>query len=162
MSRKLLALNLVLLALAAGLFLKLRQRYRVDQAQEREFLSQAPHIRALLAPPAPPLPPQVKPADYAEVAEKMLFSKDRNPTVVVQPPPPPPPPPPMPALPLYFGQMSIGQPVLLLGVANNGEQKSYRVGDEVGKFKLVAFDRDTLTLEWDGKPVVRKLQELVP
>jgi hypothetical protein len=68
----------------------------------------------------------------------------------------------MPALPFYYGQMAIGQPVVLLGVTNNGEQKSYHTGDEVGKFKLVAFDHDSITFEWDGKPVVRKLQELIP
>src|SRR5215469_7025143 len=132
-------LNFALLALVGVLIWQLRLKYRAEESEQRAFLSQAPHIRALMAPPAPPSLPVVKPADYAEVAEKMLFSKDRNPNVIVQPPPPPPPPPPMPALPFYYGQMAIGQPVVLLGITNNGEQKSYRVGDDVGKFKLMAF-----------------------
>ncbi|MBV8845409.1 MAG: hypothetical protein JO307_21580 [Bryobacterales bacterium] len=162
MSRRLWLLNFALVALVGVLFWRLRLKYLAEESEQRAFLSQAPHMRALLAPPAsPPLGP-VKPADYAEVAEKMLFSKDRNPNVIVQPPPPPPPPPPMPALPFYYGQMAIGQPVVLLGVANNGEQKSYHVGEDVGKFKLTAFDVETITFEWDGKQVVRKLQELIP
>src|SRR5262249_47742245 len=102
------------------------------------------------------------PGEYNDVAQKMLFAKDRNPNVVIAPPPPPPPPPPMPALPTYFGQMAIGEPVVLLAAAPNGEQKSYRAGEDVGKFKLLAFNQETITFEWDGKEVVRKFAELAP
>jgi hypothetical protein len=161
MNRRLWLMNLALLALVGVLGWKLRLKWASGQAEERAFLSQAPRVRALIAPPPPPSPGPVKPSDYAEVAEKTLFSKDRNPTVIVQPPPPPPPPPPMPALPFYFGQMAIGDPVVLLGTGQN-EQKSYHAGEAVGKFKLVAFDRESVTFEWDGKPVVRKIQELAP
>ena len=162
MTRKFLLLNLALLAAIGWFGWRIRLKWRADQAQERAFLSQAPRVRALLAPPAAPALAPVKPADYADVAEKTLFSKDRNPNVVVQPPPPPPPPPPMPPLPFYYGQMAIGKPVVLLSIAQNGDQKSYGAGDAVGKFKLLAFDRDSVTFEWDGKPVVRKIQDLVP
>lgn len=161
MNRKLWLLNLALLALVGALGWKLRLKWANNQAEERAFLSQVPRGRALIAPPAPPPAAPVKPADYADVAEKTLFSKDRNPTVIVQPPPPPPPPPPMPALPYYYGQMAIGNPVVLLGTAQS-EQKSYHAGEAVGKFKLLAFDRESVTFEWDGKPVVRKVQELTP
>ena len=162
MNRKVLLINLALLALIGWFGWRIRLKWRADHAEERAFLSQAPRPRTLLPPSPTPGPAPVKPADYADVAEKMLFSVDRNPTVVVQPPPPPPPPPPMPALPFYFGQMSIGKPVVLLSIAQNGEQKSYGAGDEVGKFKLLGFDPDSITFEWDGKPVVRKVQDLVP
>jgi hypothetical protein len=161
MIRKLWILNIALLAGVGVLGWRLKLKWTAGQTEERAFLSQVPRIRALVAPPAPPPLPAVKPADYADVAEKTLFSKDRNPTVVAAPPPAPPPPPPMPALPYYYGQMAIGDPVVLLGTAAN-QQKSYRSGEEVGKFKLLAFDRDSVTFEWDGKPVVRKIQELTP
>src|SRR5215471_13900814 len=160
-NRKIWLLNLALVALAGLLGWRLRLIWLAGETQERAFLSQAPNIRAIIAPPAPPLPAPVKPADYDQVAQQMLFSRDRNPNVIVQPPPPPPPPPPMPALPSYYGQMAIGEPVVLLSVAPNGEQKSYHKGEEVGKFKLVAFDADSITFEWDGKNVVRKLAEVM-
>lgn len=162
MNKRVWLLNLALLALIGSLGWLLRAKWREGNAQERAFLQQAPHIRALMTPPAPPLLAQVTPAEYNDVAQKMLFARDRNPNVVVAPPPPPPPPPPMPALPVYFGQMAIGEPVVLLSPTPNGEQKSYHKGEDVGKFKLVAFDTETITFEWDGKDVVRKFSELVP
>jgi hypothetical protein len=158
--RKIWLLNFALLTVAAALGWQLRLKWMAGRMQERAFLSQAPHVRALIAPPPPPPLPQVKPSDYDQVAQQMLFSKDRNPNVIVQPPPPPPPPPPMPALPVYYGQMAIGKPVALLSVTAGGEQKSYHAGEDVGKFKLIAFDSDSITFEWDGKNVVRKLSEV--
>jgi hypothetical protein len=160
-NRKIWLLNLALVALAGLLGWRLRLIWVAGETQERAFLSQAPNIRAIIAPPAPPLPAPVKPADYDQVAQQMLFSRDRNPNVIVQPPPPPPPPPPMPALPSYYGQMAIGEPVVLLSVAANGEQKSYHKGEDVGKFKLVAFDADSITFQWNGENVVRKLAEVM-
>lgn len=159
-NRKIWLLNLGLVALAGVLGWRLRLMWLAGETQERAFLSQDPHIRALIAPPTPPLPAPVKPADYDQVAQQMLFSRDRNPNVILPPPAAPPPPPPMPALPSYYGQMAIGEPVVLLSVAANGEQKSYHKGEAVGKFKLVAFDADSITFEWDGKNVVRKLAEV--
>ena len=91
----------------------------------------------------------------------MLFAKDRNPNVVIPPPPPPPPKPPVPALPAYFGQMAVSDPVVFLA-ANSGEQKSYHVGDKVGPFKLAGFDREKITLTWNGETIERKLEELKP
>jgi hypothetical protein len=101
-------------------------------------------------------------AEYLEVAQKMLFSKDRNPNVILPPPPAPPPEPPMPPLPAYHGQMAIGDPVVFLSVGANGAQKSYKTGEKVGDFEVVSFDRDKITLAWNGKTVERKLQELAP
>ncbi len=161
MNRKLWLLNFALLVLAGFLVWTLRARWKEGAAQQHAFFSQAPNLRALMMPPTPPVPP-VTPAEYNDVAQKMLFAPDRNPNVVIAPPPPPPPPPPMPALPVYYGQMAIGEPVVLLAVSPNGEQKSYRKGEDVGKFKVVAFDRETITFQWDGKDVVRRLEELLP
>jgi hypothetical protein len=91
----------------------------------------------------------------------MLFAKDRNPNVPVEPPPPPPVKPPLPPLPAYYGQMTLGDPVVLLA-ANNGEQKSYHVGDKIGPFELASFDREKIVLKWRDETVERKLEDLKP
>jgi hypothetical protein len=103
----------------------------------------------------------VAPAEYIDVAGKMLFSKDRNPTVVVEPPKPAPEPV-MPALPSYHGQMAIGEPVILLSPSANAAQRGYHAGDLVGDFKLVSFDENRVAFEWKGKNVERKIEELRP
>jgi len=41
-------------------------------------------------------------------------------------------------------------------------QKGFRAGDTVGPFKLVAFNRETITLEWHGKPKDYPLADLKP
>lgn len=162
MNRRILLLSLALLALAGSLGWLLRQKWLEARAHERAVLSRQANIRPLPPPPAPPAAVPVSPADYFEVAQKTLFSKDRNPNVVLDPPPPPKPDPPMPALPVYWGQMSFGDPVVILTVAKAPDQKSYHRGDSIGDFKLVAFDNDSITFDWNGKQVERKLLELAP
>lgn len=161
MSRKLIALNLVLIALGAALIWLLRVRWLEIQAHERAIFEQASRARAVLPlpPVAPPKP--VAAADYLDVAQKTLFSKDRNPVVVIELPPPKPEAP-MPALPAYHGQMAIGDPVVFLSTGGNGGQKSYHAGEKIGPFELVSFDRENITFDWNGKTVERKLQELTP
>lgn len=165
MNPRIVYLSAALLALAGLLGWRLRVRYLDAQAHERAVLNHAAHPRPVPPPPPAPVPAPIAPADYVDVAQKTLFSQDRNPNVVIEPapaPPPPPPPPPMPALPVYYGQMSLGDPVVVLTTSKTPEQKSYRVGDTVGDFKLVAFDRDSITLEWNGKTIERNLHDLAP
>jgi hypothetical protein len=92
------------------------------------------------------------------VAQKMLFSKDRNPNVPIEPPPPPPPKPKMPALPVYYGQIGLGDPVVLLSMG--GEQQSYHVGDKIGPFKVLAFDAETIAFEWNDERVEKKIADI--
>ena len=160
MNRRLLLLDVILLAGAAALAWKLYTDRLGAQARERAVLARQVEPKKLLAPPSPPPVRQVSPAEYLEVAGKMLFSRDRNPTVVIEAPPPKPEPP-MPALPSYHGQMAIGEPVAFLSTAAVA-QRSYRAGDTIGDFKLISFDRDTIEFEWRGKSVERKLEELRP
>jgi hypothetical protein len=160
MNRKLILLNLVLMALAVWLGWTLRQRWLEGQARERAIFINAARKMALLSPP-PLVPPKtVMAAEYLDVAQKMLFTKDRNPNVVIEPEKPKPEPP-MPPLPAYYGQMTLGDPVVFLATGP-AAQKSYHPGDKVGPFELVTFDREKITLAWNGKTVERKLQELVP
>lgn len=163
MNRKLVFLNLSLLALAAALAWTLRNNWFSAQSQQRAVIHKQVEPKKLLAPP-PVAPAQpVAPAEYLDVATKMLFSKDRNSTVVIEVPPPKPvpPEPPVPALPGYHGQMAIGEPVAFLSTSA-AAQRSYRAGETVGDFKLISFDTESIEFEWHGKSIQRKLDELRP
>jgi hypothetical protein len=85
----------------------LRREWTEARAREQAVLLK--RIRPVPPPPCPPLPATepVKAADYNDIAQKMLFSKDRNPVVVVEPPPAPKVVP-MPALPLFHGVVNLG------------------------------------------------------
>ena len=161
MNRRLVLLNLALLALAGALVWTLRTNWIQAKARERAVLQRKVAAKAVLPPPALPGVKAVAPAEYIDVAGKMLFSKDRNPTVVVEPPKPAPEPV-MPALPNYHGQMAIGEPVILLSASATAVQRSYHAGDQIGDFKLVSFDEDRVVFEWKGKNVERKPDQLRP
>ncbi len=163
MNRKLIALNLVLIALAVTLVWVLRARRMEVRSHEKAVLAQAARVRPVLPPPATAAPRPVMAAEYIEVAQKTLFSKDRNPTVVVEVPPRKPDPP-MPPLPQYHGQMAMfGDPVVFLSTPEAAAtQKSYRAGDKVGPFQIVSFDQEKITLTWESKTIERKLSELAP
>jgi hypothetical protein len=163
-NRKLIFLNVVLLALAGWLFWMLRLKWIELHQHEHTVLALSPAVRQRLMPPSPmPLFKPMSATDYNDVAQKMLFSKDRNPNVIVDPPPPPPPappPPPMPDLPAYYGTMALfGDPVILLKLPK-GQQRKYHAGEMVGPFKLVSFDKQKVVFEWDDKIVERKPEEL--
>jgi hypothetical protein len=161
MNRKVIVLNILLLALAGWLGWMVRKSWLEADARQRGFLTQSARAKALAA--APNLPPVERPvaANYLDIDQRTLFARDRNSTVIVDAPPAPAPPPPVPPLPVYHGQMNFGEPVLILSTGQS-DQKSYRKGDAVGKFKLVAFDRENVTLEWDGKDLEHKLTDLAP
>jgi hypothetical protein len=57
--------------------------------------------------------------------------------------------------------MSLGKPIVVLSLKAD-DQKSYHEGDDVGPFKLISFDRESIIFEWEGKTVERKLAELKP
>ncbi|HVN05048.1 MAG TPA: hypothetical protein VMT86_11560 [Bryobacteraceae bacterium] len=161
MKRKLLLADLVLLALAAAAAVHLRQEWvdahTYEQAQLQRRMKPAP------PPPMAPLPVAgpVKAAVYSDIAQKTLFSKDRNPTVVIALPPPPPPKP-MPALPLFHGLVDFGDgPIAVMSENAKAPHRDYRPGESVGPFKLVAVDREEITFEWDGKTITRKVEELL-
>lgn len=158
MNRRMVLLNLALLVLVGALGWVLRANWLEAQSRERAVLRRRVLPKAVLAPPSIPGVQAAAPAEYIDVANKMLFSKDRNPVVVVEPPKPAPEPV-MPALPGYSGQMSIGEPVIFLSVAKD-VQHSYHAGDQVGDFKLTSFDQDNIVLDWNGKTVERKLEDL--
>jgi hypothetical protein len=164
LSRRIVFLNLALLALAAVLCWRLRVYWLSARAGERLILEQTVQPRGVFAPPPPPAVKPFAAVDYLEVAQKTLFSKDRNPTVVIEVPAPKPvpPEPPMPPLPNFHGMMAMfGDSVIILSVGRDNTQKSYRAGDDVGPFKLVSFDRENVKLEWKGKTIDTSPEKLL-
>jgi len=161
LNRKLILLNLTLVALIAMLAWQVRARWRDTQAHQRAILTQQVRAKEIFAPPPPPSVKPITPAEYLEVAQKMLFTKDRNPTVVVEAPPPKPKPK-MPDLPSFYGLIAIGpDPVILLS-DGSAAQQGYHAGEKVGPFAIVSFDSERIRFDWDGEPVERRLSDLAP
>jgi len=152
-------LNALLAVLAGVVVWRLKAGYEEELGRERAFLEKK---TAQPAPPVvviPPVPAQASAANFLEIATKLLFSRDRNPNVVVEEVKVPPPPP-MPPLPAYFGMVRFGgEPKVILSV-NGGTQKSYLAGDGVGDFKLVAIEEEGLEFDWNGKTVKATYAEL--
>jgi len=162
LNRKLVFLNLVLLAAVVAIGGQLRLRWREAKKHEREMIQRAPEVKPQL-PPAPPAP--VKPVaavEYMDVAQRMLLSQDRNPNIILPPPPPPKPDPPVPPMPAYHGQMAWGDLSVVYLSTGNGEQKRYHVGEKVGPFEVVSFDLDNITFDWEGKKIEKKISDLKP
>lgn len=157
MRRRLAIVNLVLAVAVAGLGWQFRRNWRASEARRQQAIQQK--VKPAPAPVAPLLPPVagVDSAQYAGVAQKMLFSRDRNPNVVLDVAPPPP----MPALPFSHGFVDFGgDPTVLLSEKPASSTKAYRPGDEIGDFKVVSVNREEIVFEWDGKQVRRTLAEI--
>lgn len=161
MSRKLWLLNLLLLALIGLSGKQLSERREAAKRRENLLMGRRPAGETV--PPLPALTTVVpaKAVTYTEVATKVLFSRDRNPTVILDAPAPPPPPPPMPPLPRVFGFMNFGgEPRVVLALKGQ-PQRSYHTGDTVGDFKLVDVNNSEITFLWNETTVKRRLEELV-
>jgi hypothetical protein len=160
--RHLWLIDLTLLALVAWAGTSLRDRWDESQGREEALLRQM--IPPLPPPSIPSLPGinPVTPASYMEVAQQFLFSRDRNPNVILPPPPPPPPVKPMPAFPAAYGMIDLGSgPTVILSEKPGAKHRGYRAGETIGEFKLVAIDGRELTFEWDGKQVKKQLDEII-
>jgi hypothetical protein len=159
--RKLLLANLALLGLTVAGVVHLRREWVEGRAREQEVLRK--RLRPVTPPPVAPLPAidPVKAAAYTDIAQKMLFSKDRNPVVVIEPPPPPKVVP-MPPLPLFHGVVDLGDgPMAIMSEGPKGPHRDYQAGDKVGAFTLVAVNNDELVLEWQGQTITKKVDELM-
>ncbi len=158
MTKKLWLLNLLLVAALALLARELRHNWRQAREREQKMLSKQVAPAAVPPVPAVPAPQAVQAVGYAEIAQQTLFSKDRNPNVIVDPPPPPAPPPPFPK---FYGVMNLGDgPEAILSEAQGRQQRSYKVGDEISEFKLAAIRNDELEFAWKEKTFVKKFSEL--
>jgi len=159
MRRRLLLLNLVLVALASAAAWQLRVRWLDGKAREQKLATSVvkPAARAAVEPARPPQPASA--VAYGDVAQKVLFSRDRNPTVTVQAAPVKP----VPAMPVFYGVMDLGGgPVVILSEKAGGLNRGYSMGEKVGDFTLVAVENDELVLDWEGQEIRKKLLELRP
>jgi hypothetical protein len=125
--------------------------------RKQDILAANPPVAAKGAEKTATVEPPPRAASYFEVAEKMLFSKDRNPSVVVDAPPPPKP---MPPLPSAYGVMDIGSGPVAFLAAKGQAQRGYRAGETIGEFKLLEVSPQELAFEWDGKTIRKKVEEL--
>lgn len=160
MKSKLLLLNAVLLvAIGAGVW-RLREAWLAARVREESVLGRRVAPPPLGSPPAAPRTEPVLATSYADIAEKMLFAKDRNPTVVVEVKPEPPKP--MPKLPALYGVMNLlDGTTVIMSEKPDMRHVGVRPGDKIGEFTLVAVNHDEITLAWQGKEVVRRIDDMI-
>jgi hypothetical protein len=151
-------LNLALAALSCLGAWQLRVRWLEARAREAAlYQSQAKPATPAPVVPIPPVEP-VKAIAYGDVAGKMLFSKDRNPTVEIEVEPPKP----MPPMPVAYGVMAFGDVrSAILSPRAGAPHKAFEPGQQVGDLKLVSVSPDELVFEWEGQTIVKRLEELM-
>jgi hypothetical protein len=158
---KLVALNLLLVLALGGIGWQARVRLHEARVKRRTNLG----LKVTPLPP-PPLTPAPKPdsapaTKYAEVATKDLFSKDRNPNVVVDPPKVEAPKP-MPPLPVVYGVLGLPSGTKAIMSEKPGVSgRSVHAGDTIGDFRIAALDPQNVVFDWDGKQISRKIEELI-
>lgn len=163
MTRRLFYLNALLLLISIGLGTRLRMLW--SDARQREDMVRLNNERRLIYRGSPPTPQvqAVNATAYSDIAMRTLFSKDRNPTVIVEVAPPAPEPP-VPPFPKSNGVMMFGGPedarVILTDHPGAG-QRNYKFGDTVGDWQIVKFDSKTITLKWHDKEFTKDLSDLV-
>lgn len=161
MKHRLLALNLLLAAALLYAGFQFHARRVATQARETATLNRQV---APLAPPALaplPVPPAVTASAYEEVAQKDLFDQSRNPNVPIDLPPPPPPLKDPPPLPSFHGMMNLGDgPFAIMSKTASGKQEEVHVGGMIGEFKLLDFNLKEITLEWDGRVIHKRAEDL--
>jgi hypothetical protein len=162
-TKKLILLNLVLLALLGLVCWRFREQYRQMKTHEVAVLGRKMQSAPPPALAALPNPEKLQGAKYLDVAVNNLFSKDRNPNEIPPPPAPPPPPPPVPPFPAARGVMLWGgePPTILLSERPGGSQKGYHPGDKIGPWKILAVTNQHVTFEWDGKQFQKRIDELL-
>jgi hypothetical protein len=161
LKHKLLLINLLLIGLVAASGSVLRQKWLASRVHEETVLKQrAPVAPAPVIAPIPS-PQPAAPAAYNEVAQKLLTARDRNPNIFIEPPPkveekv-------MPPLPFQYGIIDFGAgPTVMLAEKAGAAQHGYHIGDKIGPFKLLGVNTTDILFDWDGKPVQRKLSDLV-
>ncbi len=159
MKGRLALVNFALAALAVLGAWQLRARWLEARARQAALYRQ--QAAPLATPPVVPIPPAqpVTAVKYGDVAQKMLFAKDRNPTVEIEAAPPKP----MPPLPVAYGVLAFGDVrSALLSPKPGAPHRAFEPGEMVGEFKLVSVDPDRIVFEWDGQTIAKSVEELLP
>ncbi|MBI2687915.1 MAG: hypothetical protein HYX27_16525 [Acidobacteria bacterium] len=154
---RLFLLNVLLLGGIAMASMKLMELREETARREAMVHASAPVLPKAKGTTAVPAPDRTVAANYLDIAARLLFSKDRNPTVIIAPPPVMQ----TPALPMAYGVLMIADPPIIMMAAKKGEgQKGYRAGDQIGDYKIVSFDSRSIVLEWNGQKFNKSLQDL--
>ena len=161
MKGKLIWLNVVLAALLIAAVLRVRTEWM--EGKQREVAVRE-HAHKPAPPPAvsvSPPPGGVTAASYGDIAQKMLFARDRNPDVVVEVPAAPPAKP-MPPLPILRGVMGLPDGmVALMSPDAKSRTSGIRVGEKVGEFKVSALSGDEISMTWEDKTVTKSVSEMI-
>ena len=160
MKRRLLILDLILLALIVWVGVRIRQEHLAGKAREQAVLGK--RVPAVPPPPVAKMAPAqpVTAAAYAEIAQHMLFAKDRNPVVIIDAAPPPPKP--MPPLPVVHGVMSFPDgPTVIMSEKSGARHRGIHIGEQIGDFVLRGVNTREISFEWDGKLITRSLEEVI-
>jgi hypothetical protein len=159
--RKLRLLELVLVASIGLLSWQLRREMHQARAREQALLGSS--LKSTPVAGLAPLPKftPLTAVQYAEAAAKNLFSRDRNPNVILDPTPQKEKP--MPPFPSTRGVMLWPgvPPTVVLSEKPGGEQKGYHPGDMIGDWKITSVDNQYVGLEWNGKQFKKSLDELL-
>lgn len=161
MKPKLIALNLLLVAALGVTAWQARVRWDEAQAKRRSNLS----VKVTPIPPPPltaaPKPDAAPATKYADVATNDLFSKDRNPTVIIDPPKVETPKP-MPPLPVVYGVLGLPSGTKAIMAEKKGvDSRSVQAGDTIGEFTIAALDPQNVVFDWDGKQISRRIEDLI-
>ena len=160
--KRLLLWNLLLAVCATAGIYELRREWTETRTQEQRVLLRKPIAPKVEAVPIPARPAPFQAANYGDVAQKTLFSKDRNPNIEIVAPPPPPPPPPMPALPKVYGVLDLPSgPVAIMSDKSGAPQQKVRVNEKIGEFTVAKLDSQRITLTWMDKTVEKSIDELL-
>ena len=157
MRRNLFALDLLLLALCGLGVWRFAESRRERLIEQSSFLK-----RSEVAVPAPVvlMPPKLAPVTagpYVEVAQKLLLSADRNPSVILDVVPPKV----MPAFPRAYGAFDLGEgPRVVLAPKSGAPQRPYAPGQTIAEFKVITITQAGVVFEWDGKPVAARYDEM--
>ncbi len=161
MRHRLLLLNVLLAALTAAGGWRLRQDWLRDHQHSSTILQT--HVKPV-APPAlkpVPVPAPFAAPTFADVAQKDLFSKDRNPNVVIEPIAVKPKPK-WPPMPIVYGVMGLpGGMIAMMAEKPDSRSRGVEIGQKIGELKLVALNADKITFEFEGETQEKNIQDLV-
>jgi hypothetical protein len=158
---RLLLLNLVLAALTGFAGWRLRQDWLRDHQHSDKIIQT--RVKPVAAPAITPVTPPAPFAapTYADVAQKDLFSKDRNPNVIVEPVAVKPAPK-WPRMPILYGVMGLpGGLIAMLAEKPDSRSRGVSVGEKIGDLKVVALTADKISFEFEGQVQEKNVQDLV-
>lgn len=154
-------MNLLLLAGIVGIAWQARVHWISARDARVSALDVKVNPRPVPPPVQEPKPEAPLAAKYVDVATKDLFSKDRNPNVVVEAPKVEKPRE-MPPLPVVYGVLGLPSGTRALMAEKAGAPSMpVRKGDMIGEFKVVSLDPQTVVFNWDGKDISKRIEDLI-